>query len=201
MWCLRFNFVIQIMYSIYQTEAIVLGGVQSREASRFLFLFTKEFGLIGAYAQGVRELKSKLRYSLQDFAYAYVDIVQGKNNGWRIAGALNHENFIPVHFIARICSLLRRLLKGEEKNSLLFEDVVGAFVFLKKKEVNHEELKNLEIILVMKILNHLGYWGENKLLSPFLYCDIQAPHTLKQITPLRHLAVREINKSLKESQL
>src|SRR3989344_5390571 len=66
------------MYKIYQTEGLVIEGRSLGEADRFLTVFTKDFGMIQAQAQGVRKISSKLRYSLRNFSYAEIDLVQGK---------------------------------------------------------------------------------------------------------------------------
>jgi len=52
----------------------------------------------------------------------------------------------------------------------------------------------------MNILRDLGYWGENKILSPFLNEKINI-HDFPALQKQKSLAVREINKALKETQL
>src|SRR3989344_9060093 len=79
------------MYRIYRTEGFVLGSSASGEASKIFPLSTKELGLIHALAQGVRETRSKLRYSLQDYMLSSFDLVRGKN-GWRVTSAIGEEN-------------------------------------------------------------------------------------------------------------
>ena len=108
----------------YHTEAIVLESAPFQEASKFLKLLTKDFGLIHASVRGVREVTSKLRYSLQDFSYARIDLVTTKH-GWKIVSALQIENFCSVRedikpeyvkMVTRIPQLLKRLVRGEEKS-------------------------------------------------------------------------------------
>jgi len=198
------------MYTIYQTEGIVLGGADSGEANRYLYIFTKDLGLVGATAQGLRELKSKLRYSLQDFSYSKIDLVRGKS-GWRVVSAQSIINYsymlrdedkkVSFETIARLCRLLRRLLKGEEKNEKLFNEVIEILELFNERSFNGEQVFSLEIIVVMRILNNLGYWGTHKTLSPFLEGNISEPNLLVQITKTKPLAIREINKALHETQL
>jgi len=198
------------MYHIYQTEGIVLGGVDSGEANRYLYIFTKDLGLVGATAQGLRELKSKLRYSLQDFSYSYIELVDGKN-GWRVVSAQSIDSYANIlsnkgrqknfTVIAKLCSLLKRLLNGEEENIRLFNEVITTFSFLKNETLTREDVFHTEIIAVMRILNHLGYWGENEILSPFLEGDMGDNNFTEQMSKIKSLAIREINKSLQETQL
>ena len=54
-------------HEIHKTEGFVLGSRPIREADKYFFIYTKDFGLIGAMAKGIRKLDSKLRFHLQDF--------------------------------------------------------------------------------------------------------------------------------------
>lgn len=79
------------MYHIYHTRGVILGSVPIGESNRFYKIFTEEMGLVHATAQAVREAKSKLRYSLQDFSWASFDLVKGREV-WRITSAQGIEN-------------------------------------------------------------------------------------------------------------
>ena len=114
----------------YHTEGIVLKNSPSGESSSHVWLLTKDFGFIAGHAQSIRELASKLRYSLQDFSHAHVDVVYGRN-GWKITSAVfirnfaraSHDGALPagITAISNIRSLLMRLCRGEEKDDVLFE--------------------------------------------------------------------------------
>ena len=194
------------MYTIHQTKGVVLDGVNIAEASRYLHIFTRDFGLIGASAQGLRELKSKLRYSLQDFTYGHLELVRGKN-GWRVTSAEAIEDLSSSHersgfeVVARLCSLLRRLLTGEEKNDRLFDDIVAVFTVIKNSKLSKKQISNLEVVAVMRTLNHLGYWGDSRISPFFLEHDISDTNLLEKFDKTKSLAIREINKSLQETQL
>ncbi len=186
-------------------------NTSSGEANYLINLFTKDFGLITAHAQGVREIKSKLRYHLQYLSYSDIDLVFGKS-GWRITNAAEKKIFFPVSFheyetqrhaaiVARVSSLLRRLLKGEEKNEPLFRDIVSGFTLLSSGELVKEDARAAEIVIVMRVLDHLGYWGEDATLSPFLagdICDRDRILNIKKQTPR---AIGAINRALQETQL
>lgn len=192
------------------TEAIVLGSAPSGEADRFLYLLTRDFGFIAAHARGVRKISSKLRYSLQDFSHISTDLLPSKS-GWRVASAIYIGNFFQAgagvageHHAAitgRICGLLKRLLHGEEKNEVLFEDVRKGLYFLSSGELATEDARAVEVVLVMRILNHLGYWGDDSMLSPFLAGDISARAHIEHIKKQKNRAIGAINKALQETQL
>ncbi len=194
------------MHHIYQTEGIVLGSRNIGESNRLFFLFTKDFGLVVAVAQGVRELKSKLRYSLQDFGYSKTDLVRGKEI-WRVTNAENingyHSLFHDrekIALVARIFSLLRRLLHGEERNRSLFEEVRRMLEFLRDEELTDEEMNNVEIVTNLKILHFLGYGSNKKILESFLRMPT-SKDLLKEITPVKKAALLAVNGALRESQL
>ena len=74
------------MHHIYHTEGIILESRNFDEAGKYYFIFTRDFGMILASAQGVRKISSKLRFVLQDFAYLKIDLVKGKDF-WKVTNA------------------------------------------------------------------------------------------------------------------
>lgn len=198
------------MYRIYHTEGVVLGSFVSGEGSKILSILSKDIGLVRARAQSVREERSKLRYSLGNFTLSQIDLVRGKS-GWRVISATAQENLASfsndkrahaLGAIKRISCLLEKLLPDEEKNEELFSDVVLALRALKSDAVSNESMQDFEVLLLMKILSRLGYWGEGagfkSFLEPF---EIDNPNTLASFMPVRSTAIRLINESLKETQL
>jgi len=217
------------MHRIYNTEAYVLKSLNFGEANKFFFLFTKDFGLIRASAQGIRHLKSKLRYSLQDFCYTKISLVRGREM-WRITGAERIVNFchpresgdpeeseldsrlrgndslIEVSsenflILSRIFSLLLRLLHGEEKNEKIFELLNSGMLFLKQEKVSKDLLGSFEALMALRILSALGYIGNLGDLNKFVESPYWDSLLLEEMSLLRIKAVEEINKSLKETHL
>jgi len=193
-------------HHIYQTEGFVLGSRDFGESNRLFYIFTKDLGLINTTAQGVRELKSKLKYSLQDFGYTKINTVKSKGF-WRITNAesINGHNSVvndqeKIVITAQIFTLLRRLLHGEERNGELFDTVLKFVEFIDSNNLTSKELKNLEIAINLQILNCLGYGTSEEKLIPFLNCEI-TKDTLNDISLLKEVALVEINTALKESQL
>lgn len=197
-------------YHIYKTDALVIGGYGSRESSRLLYLLTRDFGLILVYVQSLRGVPSRLRYSLQDLSYASVDLVRGKS-GWRLTSARGKESFAHVFTspqtyrlaksLARVTLLVRRLVKGEECNERLFTDITQAHRLVGNGSVAREYHDLFETLLVMKVLDALGYWGDDPRYRAFLTGQLDDPRLLEQLTPLKHDAIRTINTSLKETHL
>lgn len=191
------------MHHIYHTEGIILGSKNFKEANKYFYILTKDLGLVYAEAQGIRKLSSKLRYVLQDFNYVKLDFVQRKNI-WRITNAIKtnelellNKDFYKLKIVANISKLLLRLLPGIEPNPTLFKEVLDGF-FLLEGNNSKEELKNIEIVLVLRILSNLGYIGENfedLTRSPF------ESELLSVLSKNKVSIIKEINKALRESQL
>lgn len=193
------------MHHIYHTEALILGSKNYGETGRYYFLLTKDLGMIYASAQGVRKMSSKLRYVLQDFSYIKVDLVQGKDF-WRITSATktnelekvtkNPQTFKVFHNIAR---LLRRLLAGVEPNESLFADLVRGLSVL-EQATEPDDLHNIESIIVLRIVNNLGYIGESDVLENFIKSPFEE-NLVFEASKNRRAIVKEINKALKETHL
>jgi len=191
---------------IHHTEGLVISGVNVGEADRYLTLFTKDFGMIRAQAQGIRKLSSKLRYSLQDYSYVRIDLVQGREK-WRITNVTKHKTFTTIvrdterfQIFSNIIRLLERLVPGEEKNDALFIHITEAVSFLNGDTLTHDEIKNTELIVVLRLLFHLGYIGDIENVEAFTTWQFTKT-LLKKTQPQRKSLVREINKAIKESQL
>lgn len=193
-------------HRIYHTEGFVLGGQPVGEANKYFRIFTKDFGMIGATAQGVRLIQSKLRYSLQDYSYSRISLVRGKNT-WKIIGAIKEKNLFEslndcgkFDIIAKAFLLLNRLVRGEEKNEPLFNHILYACEFIERSDFDLDYLKNCEYILVMRILQSLGYGG----LKNFMEIADSFSWTediLSKMCAVRMNAISYINKALKETQL
>jgi len=198
-------------HTIYTTEGFILKSANFGEANKYFFIFTKDFGLIKAAAQGVRHLKSKLRYGLEDFSLAQISVVRGREI-WRLTSAekklsLCHPRKCgdPEKFLlfSQIFSLLLRLLHGEEKNDLLFNIIKEGMNFLAQNEVklNSENLASFECIMALRILSALGYIGKLSDFDRFIASPYFTPELITDMSALKNKAILEINKSLKETHL
>jgi len=192
------------MHHIYHTEGIILGNKNYGEAGRYYPIFTRDLGMIYASAQGVRKMSSKLRFILQDFAYVKIDLVQGKDF-WRITSASKtnkleqlSKNSGTFEVVSNIAKLLKRLLAGVEPNQALFSDLINGFSVLEKS--GKEELQNIEIILVLRILNNLGYIGDNAVLQNLIKSPFEE-NLIFEVTKSKSQVLNQINKALKETHL
>lgn len=194
-------------HHVYNTEGFVLESASHGEANKTYSLFTRELGRIRASAQGVRLLKSKLRFSLQDYSFVKISLVRGKEF-WRItnAGVIKpvHTDFqtdkFALRIVSRIFLLLRRLVPEEEKNEELFEMLSGSLVFLSEHKLSLDESTSAETILVIRVLSILGYMGDTPKLARFSR-DPLSMDEIAAMKPVRAEAIREINAALRETQL
>lgn len=193
------------MHHIHHTEGIILGSKNFGETGKYYSIFTRDLGMVYASAQGVRKMSSKLRFVLQDFAYVKIDLVQGKNF-WRVTNAektnaLEQLTKTPRTFevLSNISNLLKRLLAGVERNDALFVDLINGLSILEKTKTK-EDLRNVEAIIVLRILNNLGYIGGNETLQNFVKSPFEE-NLIFEVSKLRHQILCQINKSLKETHL
>ncbi len=197
-----------MMYHMYNTEAFVLGGMPAGESSRFMYLFTKDLGLVGVRAQNARSVASKLRYALDDFSHSKVSLVRGKQV-WRLTNAAPHKNFFrtfrerhdALEVCTRILSTVRMLVAGEEANPTLFTILTDGFSFLESAELDEESLKNLEAILMLRILDNLGYFGSHEMLGEFVQNGEWHAEILAAMQPKRRDAIVAINAALRATNL
>lgn len=190
-------------YRKHNTKGIILETGSYGEADAFFVIYTEELGLIHARARGVRKMKSKLRYALQKYTLAELSLVHGKT-GWHITGAEARRSFFhelrdePEKYAVflNILSLLSRLVHGEEKDEALFHTIERGAVFLSENDFNHEQLANCEVLLVLRILNFLGYLKAHRNLSSFLTDKDWDIHTLQELDSVRSDALQEVNRSL-----
>lgn len=197
-----------MFYHTYNTEAFILGSRPSGEASKYIYLFTRELGLIGAHAQGSRQLKSKLRYALDDLSHSKISLVKGKNS-WKLTNAAPHKNLFSqfksepakLRLAANALALIKKLVAGEEKNAKLFEILEQGFAFLEQNNLSEEDVQNAEAIFMLRILNNLGYFGASKTLENFAYTDAWNQALLQEMSRERRNAIFVINKSLEASHL
>jgi len=91
------------------------------------------------------------------------------------------------------------LLAGVEKNEVLFADLINSFSVLEKTE-RKEDLRNIEAIIVLRILNNLGYIGENEKLQNLIKSPFEE-NLIYEVSKSRPQVLSQINKALKETHL
>lgn len=210
MWCIQYQspFVSTGMaYRTYTTEALVVGSEEGMAADRSILLFTRDAGLVRARAVSVRLEQSKLRYGLQDLSLVTVSLVRGKQ-GWRVVGAERSTN-LYFHTddrtrraaLLRAVRLVRRLVRGEESHSALYDlvlDGIGALL-----AILPEELPRAERLFVLRLLSVLGYVAPHgayahAITAPSLHGALSADH---EPAAEERAATRAIDRALSVSQL
>ncbi len=191
------------MYSKLSTQAIVLKTEERGEKDILVSLFTREFGFVYAKATGVRTVSSRLRFTLQSMTLCFVSLVHGKS-GWILTNAtffrsyyFDTETIIQKQTINKILSLLGRLYIGEDPHPDLFDFLEEKLELLSKQETRGETIKNLEIFIVFKTLEKLGYVEDHPTLKPLArvdtydeQIDLYIKENQKLITPFINAAIR-----------
>ncbi len=195
-----------MQHHIHHTQGFILSSRNIGEANKLLSIYTRELGLVKATAQGIRRAESKLRFSLQDFSHASIDFVHGKDI-WRVTSATNISTFPlmrankeSILIVARISKLIERLCAGEEPNEKIFDDFIQALYLLDSPNFSSESLEALELHLVLRIVNELGYIGDSEILAKYLEDDFSNEKTSLLLAERKSI-ISHINKALRESQL
>lgn len=187
------------------TEAIVIGRAQAGEGSVRVFLYTKSAGLVRALATSAREERSKLRSHLQVGTYGTYNLVKGAHD-WRVIGASDTQN---TYFFecrnangsfacARVLSVLRTLIHGEEPNDELFE---ALWNFLKTYPMlSEKEVVIAEHVVMVRILYALGYVPDQTHI-PSLKGSDYTPQVMNELSAQKKELVKFINEALLASGL
>ncbi len=196
----NFDTIHRMSYAVYTTRGFILGSSQSGEASKIYSLYTKDFGLIHAKAQGVRLLASKLRYNLEEYSFGSFSLVKGREI-WRLTGV--EQKSVPGKYAqirARVLNLVRRLVQGEEKNDSLFNVLDFMMEGIGEREQMIDDMTAFESLILVHVLSSLGYIDSKSLLG---IESGSAPRLadLEQVKIKKREVIFEINKALKETQL
>jgi len=194
------------MHHIYHTHGFILSSRNMGEANKMINIYTLEMGLIRAAAQGIRLNKSKLRFTLQDFSYVNIDLVRGKEI-WRVTSAKHISSFplarrdtSSLILIMRVAKLIERLCTGEGPNEDIFNDFIQALYILDDENISIQSKEALELHLVLRIMNSLGYIGDSNILAKYLSSSFDHSKT-ETLLKERQSIIAHINKALTESQL
>lgn len=128
-------------------------------------MYTEDFGLISAIAKGLRDMKSKLRYSLQELSYGTVALVRGREF-WRVTNAateisLFNKSLAPSlrTTLATTLAFVKRFSPGEDRNNDIFESLkqISSFLFHYQKDISAEDALIVELVTQLRIMYSLGY--------------------------------------------
>ncbi len=194
------------MHHIYHTTGIIFDARETGEANKFLTILTREEGMVRAAAQGIRHGKSKLRFALQDFSYAKIDLVRGRDV-WRVTSAQPISSFLSLSLsrdtaplFKNIIKLVGRLYDGESPNEALFDHLMETFTALSEKKFTATDLKHFEVVVVLRILYHLGYLAHTKENDALVRSPLDG-RLIEEAAKVRAEMLTAINQSLRETQL
>ena len=194
-------------YHVYHTEALLLGGVARGEGDRLLYCYTRDLGLVLVHAKSLREMRSRLRYALQTFSHAHLDLIHGKH-GWKLISARPVESFSTLWcsgrkrtILAQYTELIRRLIQGEQAEDSLFHEVLEGMHHLRNIE-GEEELRSAELLFVVRLLHRLGYWGETQGMEELFTAGVWNDQVANSIVRDRRTELlSNVNRALRETQL
>lgn len=191
------------MYKIHVTKGVILECWPQAEVDAFYYVYTKDYGLIGVTATGVKLQKSKLRFSLQPFSLVEIGFVKGKST-LRVTHAVLIDRIDSTYeqrFFARLLIRLRRLVKGEDQNTELYTLLEDAFRFIRSSSEKSREVRfGIEAMFTMRLLEYLGYWGRELTDEPYLRAPIDDALSV-EVYEKRDIFTYRIQKALEETQL
>ena len=188
------------MHKVFVSEGVVLSKRGAGEANTLVSILTREHGLARASARSARRENSKLRYGLEPITLAKFSFIRGRHE-WKLTGALDISHALKkgsaaqLQSIARVSKLLLRLIHGEEANIDLYATVVEGFSVI-ARSADVSQIENIEAVLVLRILSHLGYLPHTQELEPFIKQDFFSLELAAEAAASRKLLIRTINESL-----
>lgn len=194
-------------YRIYHTDAIVLASFPKGDADRVYDLYTRELGAVRGEARSIRREASRLRYTLQTFSRAEVDLLRGKH-GWRISTARPIDSHRDIWedpmrraVLASIARLLRRLVQGEDADPALYAVILRELELLAGTPVETAALRSRECVALVRVLSVLGYWDVSGPWGYLVPPSTDEASVLAQMRPTERALIAEINRVLKETHL
>lgn len=195
-------------HHIYNTKAFVIDAKPSKESDLLINLYTEDFGLISAVAQGVREMKSKLRYSLQELSFGTIALVRGREM-WRITNASTEISLFNKALnvksrtsLASILKFVKRFAPGEARNNDIFECLKqnSALLFKHQKEMGVKEIEMSELVTRLRLLYILGYI-KNEFNNKEILTETYNPKNIKKWEDDREVIEKVIEEGVRISHL
>ncbi len=143
---------------ITKVEGFIINTTDYKESSLVIQLFTKEYGIIGLLAKGVKSIKNKLHASVMKYTYGYFYIYykEDKLSILKDVDIINpfkkiHEDILAISYLAYYSDLTYQVWKSSPNKEIyhLFLDTVNQLN-------NQKDPLVLANILETKYLNFLG---------------------------------------------
>jgi len=193
------------MHKVVVTDGLVLSKRGAGESNTLLALLTQELGLVRASARSARKEVSKLRFGLEPMTTARFSLVRGRNE-WKLIGVeavsrtLLSDSSLRRVQVGRVTRLLLRLIHGEEPVPELYATIENGLRCLSETS-DTLDAEAVECVLVLRILEHLGYLPGSPPLAPFLEGEVSSAQLIAKAKESRLLLIRTINESLSATGL
>ena len=143
---------------ITKVEGFILNTTNYGESSLVINILTKEYGIIGLMAKGVKSIKNKLHALTMKYTYGFFYIYY-KENKLSILSDVDiidnfkniHSDIIKISYLAYLCDLTNQVYK--ESNEKNIYDLFISTVYKLNEGINPMVLAN---ILETKYLDFLG---------------------------------------------
>jgi DNA repair protein RecO len=196
-------------HEMHILEGFVLDSSVYGESGRILKILTKEYGVMTVAATGVRELKSKMRGSMDILQLVNFEFVEGREMNRltgiheleKFGGIFSGENLLQKRrVVSNVVNFVLRTVVGEVKNEKLWESFLEGIRLLEDysdpRGSRGMDWGNFEVLWLIKILVSLGYWQEGKVdqftQENFAYLSTEDN---------KNLLVEEINRAIKSTHL
>ncbi len=187
-------------YRVYQTEGLVLRTMPSGEADRLFWVFTPDLGLCRVLAKGLRQEKSKLRANIGLLEHCELGLVRGREY-WRLVHSRKSDRLrelVKTNSKRRLTGDVFRLLNffvvGESASEEIYADLFSALVLLSHLgSTDLKRQKNLELLLVLRLLKHLGLLPSEERLNPLIDSPEWTENLLDRVEAVRPFALDFIN--------
>lgn len=176
------------------------------DSNKKILILTRDFGLVWAKVQSARSMKSRLRYSVQNYSYGKFSLIKGRIE-WKLASAISNSNiyedfknnFEKLKILTNVFNLVTKLSGEDETNEKLFIIISNFIKYI--KDAKNDKLHFLECLILLKILNVFGYMrNDPDFVIPINSLEISEEDVLS-MAPKREVVIRLINESLKVSNL
>jgi DNA repair protein RecO (recombination protein O) len=153
---------------IVTTDAVILRGMNYRDSSKILTLYTKEFGKLSVLAKGARTPKSKFGGALEPLSYVTAVLYKKESRDLHL---LSHCDIVrPFRSLTddlermaaamAVVELLQAVSHGEERNHLLFDLLVNSLESINGATKNPMNALYLFEVRLLEILGFRPEFGQ-----------------------------------------
>ncbi len=150
---------------IVRTDAVILRGMNFRDSSRILTLYTKEFGKLSVLAKGARTQKSKFGGAIEPLSYVTAVLYKKESHDLHL---LSHCDIVrPFRSLTddlermaaamAVVELLQAVSHGEERNHPMFDLLVHSLESINSATKN---AINALYVFEVRLLEILGFRPE-----------------------------------------